>query len=116
MASAAEFFDQAYELLCEGKPDEAIAMYKQVLAMDPQHIDALHELAMAYADKDMLDEAIETIKRMAELTPDDPMVYTDLSRFYQRKGMISEAEEQAAKARMLDWQRQLQEKKSETAN
>ena len=116
MASAAELFDQAYELLCEGKPDEAIDMYKQVLAIDPQHSDALHELAMAYADKDMLDEAIETVRRMTELTPDDPMVYTDLSRLYQRKGMIPEAEAQAAKARMLDWKQQLQEKKKETGN
>ena len=112
MASAEELFNQAYELLCEGKPDEAIAMYKQVLAIDPQHADALHELAMAYADKEMLDEAIETMKRLVELTPDDPMVYTDLSRLYQRKGLVPEAEAQAAKARMLDWKRQLQEKKS----
>jgi len=111
MASIAELLDQAYELLCEGKPDEAIAMYKQVLALDPQHTDALHELAMAYADKEMLDEAIETLKHLAELTPDEPMVYTDLSRFYQRKGMVPEAEAQAAKARMLDWKQQLQEKK-----
>ncbi len=116
MASAAELLDQAYELLCEGKPDKAIAMYQQVLAIEPQHVDALHELAMAYADKDMLDEAIETVKRMIELTPDDPMVYTDLSRFYQRKGMVPEAEAQAAKARVLDWKEQLQEKKKETGN
>jgi superkiller protein 3 len=116
MASVAELFDQAYDLLCEGKPDEAIDRYKQVLALEPGHIDALHELAMAYADKDMLDEAIETIKRMVELTPDDPMVYTDLSRFYQRKGMVPEAEAQAAKARVLDWKEQLQEKKEGTGN
>ena len=110
MASTAELFDQAYDLLCEGNPDEAIALYKQVLAIDPEHIDALHELAMAYADKEMLDEAIEAIERMAKLTPDGPMVYTDLSRFYQRKGMVPEAEAQAAKARMLDWKQQLEEK------
>ena len=113
MASAAELFDQAYELLCEGNPDEAIALYKRALAIDPEHIDALHELAMAYADKEMLDEAIETTKCLVELTPDDPMVYTDLSRFYQRKGMVPEAEARAAKARMLDWKQQLEEKKNE---
>ena len=29
--------------------------------------------------------------------------------FYQRKGMIPEAEAEGAKARMLDWKRQLKE-------
>ena len=48
---------------------------------------------------------------MTELSPDDEMSYTVLSRLYQQKGMVPEAEAVAAKARMLDWKRQLQEQK-----
>jgi hypothetical protein len=44
-----------------------------------------------------------------ELTPDDTLAHTSLSMFYQRKGMIAEAEAEGAKARVLDWKRQLAE-------
>jgi hypothetical protein len=39
------------------------------------------------------------------------MGFTILSRFYQQKDMIPEAEAEAAKARVLDWKRELKEKK-----
>ena len=64
---------------------------------------------MAYADKEMFDEAIVWGKKFAELAPDDTLAHTSLSMFYQRKGMIAEAEAEGAKARMLDWKRQLAE-------
>jgi hypothetical protein len=38
-----------------------------------------------------------------------------LSRFYQQNNMVPEAESAAAKARMLDWKRQLLEKKQAKA-
>ena len=44
-----------------------------------------------------------------EVTPDDTLAHTSLSMFYQRKGMIAEAEAEGAKARVLDWKRQLAE-------
>ena len=52
-------------------------------------------------------------KKLTELSPDDEMSYTVLSRLYQQKGMVPEAEAVAAKARMLDWKRQLQEQKED---
>lgn len=110
MASTQELYDQAYDLLCDGKIDEAIAAYKAILDTAPQYVDAVHDLAHAYADKGMLDEAIATARQLTELTPEDPMGFTVLSRFYQQKGMVPEAEAEAAKARMLDWKRQLLEK------
>ncbi|MCE2487719.1 MAG: tetratricopeptide repeat protein [Desulfurellaceae bacterium] len=111
MPSIEELYDQAYDLLCDGEADGAIKAYQAVLDIDPDYVDAVHDLAHAYADKDMLDEAIETAKRLIALTPDDAMGFTILSRFYQQKGMIPEAEAEAAKARVLDWKRELQEKK-----
>lgn len=115
MADVQELYDRAYDLLCDGKAAEAIAAYKAVLEVDPQHVDAIHDLAHAYADNDMLDEAIATATRLTELTPDDPLGFTILSRFYQQKGMVPEAEAEAAKARVLDWKRQLQEKQGQKA-
>lgn len=106
-----ELYDQAYDQLCDGEAEKAIETYKAILEIDPKHVDAVHDLAHAYADNDMLDEAIEAAKQLTLLTPDDAMGFTILSRFYQQKGMIPEAEAEAAKARVLDWKRELQEKK-----
>ena len=114
MASSEELrdlYDQAYDLLCDGEADQAIEAYKAILDIDPKYVDAVHDLAHAYADKDMLDEAIEAAKQLTVLTPDDTMGFTILSRFYQQKDMIPEAEAEAAKARVLDWKRELKEKK-----
>ncbi|MGE0827242.1 MAG: tetratricopeptide repeat protein [Candidatus Binatia bacterium] len=112
MADLQELYDKAYDLLCDGNADEAIAAYKAILDIDPNHVEAVHDLAHAYADAEQMDDAIATARRLTELTPEDPMGFTLLSRFYQQKGMVPEAEAEAAKARMLDWKRQLLEKKA----
>ena len=113
MPSKEDLYDRAVDLVAEGNLDEAIAAYQQALACDAAFADALHGIAMAYADKEMFDQAIEYGKRLVDLTPDDTLAHTSLSMFYQRKGMIAEAEAEGAKARILDWKRQLaeQEKK-----
>ena len=113
MPSREELYDRAVDLVAEGNLDAAIAVYKEAVALDPTFADALHGLAMAYADKGMFDEAIEYGLKLVELTPDDTLAHTSLSMFYQRKGMIAEAEAEGAKARMLDWKRQLAEQKAE---
>jgi len=109
MPSAEELYDQAVDHVADGRLDDAIAAYAQAIAVDPGFTDAILGLAMAYADKGLFDEAIVQGKRLVELTPDDTLAHTSLSMFYQRKGMIAEAEAEGAKARMLDWKRQLAE-------
>ena len=115
MADIQAMYDQAYDLLCDGNAEEAIAAYKAILAIDPNYVEAVHDLAHAYADVGKLDDAIGTATRLTELTPEDPMGFTVLSRFYQQNNMVPEAEAAAAKARMLDWKRQLLEKKQAKA-
>jgi len=112
MADLQAMYDNAYDLLCDGNADDAIAAYQAILNIDPNHIEAVHDLAHAYADAERLDDAITAARRLTELTPEDPMGFTLMSRFYQQKGMVPEAEAEAAKARMLDWKRQLLEKKT----
>jgi tetratricopeptide (TPR) repeat protein len=109
MPSKDELYDRAIDLVADGNLDEAIAVYQQAIALDPTFSDAIHGLAMAYADKGMFDQAIEYGRKLVELTPDDTLAHTSLSMFYQRKGMIPEAEAEGAKARVLDWKRQLAE-------
>ncbi len=113
MPSKEELYDEGLDLAFEGKFRDAIEKYRAALEIDPSYADAVHALAMAHAELEELDEAIEVAKRLCELTPDDILAFTSLSTFYQRKGMIKEAEEAAAKAKILDWKRQLAEKKAE---
>ncbi|HWP56586.1 MAG TPA: tetratricopeptide repeat protein [Candidatus Acidoferrales bacterium] len=113
MASKEQYYNQGMELFAQGKIDEAIAAYRKALEEDPRYADALHALAMVYAQQERLDEAIETGKRLVEVSPDDELAYTSLSIFYQRKGMIAEAEQAGAKARTLGWKRELAEQKAE---
>ncbi len=115
MADIQALYDQAYDLLCDGNTEEAITAYKAILDIDPNYVEAVHDLAHAYVDAGKLDEAIATAHRLTELTPEDPMSFTVLSRFYQQNNMVPEAESAAAKARMLDWKRQLLEKKQAKA-
>ena len=109
MPNAEELYDRAVDHVAEGRLEEAIATYQEAIALDPGLTDAILGLAMAYADNKMFDEAIEQGQKLVGLTPDDPLAHTSLSIFYQRKGMIAEAEAEGAKARVLDWKRQLAE-------
>lgn len=109
MADKEQLYDEAVDLVGEGRLDEAIVKYREAIAQDEKYVDGWHGLSMALAEKGSLDEAIEAGKKLVELDPDDELAYTNLSRFYQQKGDIPEAEAWAAKARVLDWKRQLKE-------
>ena len=104
-----ELFYEGADLQGEGRYDEAMACFEKCLAIDPEYADALLGMAMVYVAREQFEEAIAVGLRLAELQPDDPLTYTNLSRFYQRAGRIEEAEEAAAKARVLEWKRQLAE-------
>lgn len=107
MATAEELCDRGVDLFAEGAYDEAIAAYQQALELDGGLIDALHGLAMAYAEQGDLATAIEAAKRITGAAPDDPLGYTSLSMLYQRSGLIAEAEAAANQARVLEWKQQL---------
>jgi tetratricopeptide (TPR) repeat protein len=113
MATKEELYDRAIDLFGEGRLEEAVAVYREALALDPEYVDAWHGLAMAYNDLQQYEQAIEAGRRLCELAPEDTLAHTSLSRFYQAAGRIAEAEAEAAKARMLDWKRQLRESKAE---
>jgi len=106
-----ELYNQGMELFAQDKLDDAIAAYQRALEEDANYADALHALAMSYAQLGRLDDAIAAGKRLIEAVPDDELAYTSLSIFYQQKGMIAEAEHVGAQARTLGWKRQLEEKK-----
>ncbi len=110
MPSAEELFDRAVDCIAAGDLDGAIACYQAAIEADPNFADAWEGLSMALADKEQWDEAIAAAKKAVELAPEEELVYTNVSRIYQRAGNVAEAEAWAAKARLLDWKRQLRER------
>jgi Flp pilus assembly protein TadD len=97
----------ALDLMAEGHLEQAVASYRESIAIDPTFTEAMHGLARALQDLEHYDEAIEVAHRIAELDPDDVLAHTSLSVLYQKKGMIAEAEAEGAKARVLGWKQQL---------
>jgi tetratricopeptide (TPR) repeat protein len=104
-----ELFYEGSDLHGEGKLEEAMAAFDKCLAIDPGYADAILGKAMVHLAREEYDDAIALGHRLVELDPEDVLGYTNLSMFYMRAGRIPEAEEAGAKARMLDWKRQLDE-------
>jgi tetratricopeptide (TPR) repeat protein len=104
---AEDHYYAALDLMADGKLEEAVAAYRESLAVDPTFTEAMHGLARALQDLLRYDEAISVAQKITELDPDDVLAHTSLSVLYQKKGMIPEAEAEGAKARVLGWKQQL---------
>jgi tetratricopeptide (TPR) repeat protein len=109
MPSKEELYDAGVDLVADGRLEEAVAKYREALALDPGFVDAWQALALALNDLRRHPEAIEAGRRYCALEPDDELAHTTLSRIYQAAGMVPEAEAEGAAARMLGWKRQLKE-------
>jgi tetratricopeptide (TPR) repeat protein len=104
---AEDHYYAALDLMADGKLEQAVAAYRESLAVDPTFTDAMHGLTRALQDMQRYDEAIAVAQRITELDPDDVLAHTSLSVLYMKKGMIPEAEAEGAKARVLGWKQQL---------
>jgi tetratricopeptide (TPR) repeat protein len=109
MADKYDLYDQAVDLVAEGKLEEAVARYREAIALDDDFADGWQGLALALNDLGRHQDAIAAAKRLCELTPDDVLAHTTLSRIYQAADMVPEAEAAGAQARILDWKQQLKE-------
>ena len=58
---------------------------------------------MIYYKANQLDNAIEWTEKLARLCPESAMAHTNLSIFYMKKGMQEKAEEEKAKAVVLNF-------------
>ena len=107
MPTIDELFDQGLTALGEGRHDEAVASFQQVLDQDPRNAEALRSLGMTYYHMARWDEAIDAGNKLIELDPEDILARTSLSMYYQKKGLVPEAEHESAQARILGWKEQL---------
>lgn len=100
-AEIQDLFDEANGALAIGDFDQAIALYRDCVAHDPEFFDAWHALAMGLLKTGQTTEAIGAGLMATTLRPNDLLAWTGLSQMYMRAGKIAEAEDAKGKARIL---------------
>jgi len=94
-------FDDANGHLALGELDEAVALYRRCVALDPSFFDGWHALGLALLKTGAVKEAIGCGLQAVTLQPNDLLAWTALSQMYVRDGNIPEAEAAKANARIL---------------
>lgn len=101
MSERDELFDEANGCLALGELDEAAALYRRCVAIDPDFFDGWHALGMALLKLEKVKEAIGCGLQATTLKPNDLLAWTSLSQMYVRDGNIPEAETAKGNARIL---------------
>ena len=94
-------YDDASGHVAVGELEEAVALYKECVTLDPAFFDGWHSLGMAYMKAGHLKEAIGAGMMATTLQPNDLLAWTALSQMYVKNGQIQEAEDAKGKARIL---------------
>lgn len=96
-----EIFDDASGHLALGELNEAAALYRKCVEVDPTHFDSWHALSMALLKTAKLKEALGASLQATSLQPNDLLAWTALSQIYVRLGDIPNAEAAKANSRIL---------------
>ena len=85
--AAARLYNQGRESYLRGMVDEAIALYRQALAIDPANSDALTNLGLALDGQGKSDEAIADYTLALKFKPHDPVALSDfgLALYHEKK-------------------------------
>jgi tetratricopeptide (TPR) repeat protein len=101
MLEPQDLYDDASGHLAVGEFEQAIALYRQAVALDEGFFDGWHALGMALLKIGEVKEAIGCGLQAVTLQPNDLLAWTSLSQMYVRDGNIPEAESAKGNARIL---------------
>ncbi len=85
-----------------GKPDEAIALYREILAKDPTNLTAQTGLTLALFDADKLTEAEAEMNKSLETAPDNIKLLTGAAYWYAAHNLSEKAIDLSQKAIATD--------------
>ncbi len=109
MATCRELYDEADRLKDDGKLEDAVAKYQEILAQDETYALAHAALAVVLGRLDRHAEAIQHARRVSELEPNDAFSHAQLSVVYQRAfaatnnpQFIQLAEDAMGRSRMIE--------------
>jgi len=74
-----------------GRLDAAERLYRQVLAIDPDHADGLHLLGMIVFEAGQVDAAVELIRRAIAIKGNAASYHSNLGNILQSQGKLDEA-------------------------
>lgn len=101
VATPDELYDEAIALKNAGDLENAVAKWKAILEIAPDHVLSHAALGVHLQKLGRFDEAISHALKVTELEPRDSFSFTQLSVIYQRCGKIPEAEDAMARAREI---------------
>ncbi|KAF0165880.1 MAG: glycosyl transferase group 1 [Rhodocyclaceae bacterium] len=88
----AEMMNRAVALHQSGQREEAVALYRQVLAVYPEHVDALHLLGVAHCHGREFEQALPLFENVIRLKPDFPDAYNNLGKALKSVDRLADAE------------------------
>jgi tetratricopeptide (TPR) repeat protein len=94
--------DLGVALLDEGKFDDAIHQFQEALRLEPDNIQAHHNLGLAFDKLGQTDEAIRQYQEVIRLAPDHADTHNNLGAAFEKRGQIEEAIRQYREALRLD--------------
>jgi predicted O-linked N-acetylglucosamine transferase (SPINDLY family) len=86
-----EAFQIAVEYQSAGRLAEAEAIYRRILAAQPNHAGALHFLGVIALQVGRHDAALELIRKSSAIDPKNPMVHSNLGVVCRATGRLDEA-------------------------
>jgi protein O-GlcNAc transferase len=95
-------FDLALQKHQAGRLAEAEALYRQILAAQPKHADALHLLGVIAQQVGRHDLAVELIRQAIVLKPNNAIAYSNLGAAYRANGRHDDAMAACHRALELD--------------
>lgn len=91
-------FDAGVAFSKEGKADEAIAKFNEVLAEAPKCVECYTNIASIHASQKQYDQAEAVYKKALEIAPESPDVYNGLATLYNAQKKFDQATEASAMA------------------
>jgi len=84
-------YQSGFQLRCDGRYDEAKLAFQRVLAVDPGHIDARHQMALIAGFVGDFDGSLAALEGLCRQAPANLNVKYDLAMTQMMLGMYDEA-------------------------
>lgn len=95
-------YSQALDMALQARYEEAVALYRVVLALDPNSVSTHMALAKTLRELGQQDEALQLLEKAATLAEDQSEVFWELGQQYLRMGEQQKAIEHLERAVGLD--------------
>jgi predicted TPR repeat methyltransferase/thioredoxin-like negative regulator of GroEL len=82
--SPSDLLSKAFNAQQANKPIKASNLFRKVLKMEANNIDALHGLGLCYAQRKLYDKAIKWITKAIKLAPHIPAFHNNLGNLYKK--------------------------------